>query len=180
MRHKNGKQKHYYLCVSATLNAQIIKKKLSFRLFQKPMKTLKLIFLYILLSNALCAQSKFKNLPKLSEQEFVSFLDEMLVIGCINNKEHKKIISQKDSLPQREETTNNTLSSDRVFAFLAIQKESNTKEKVIVLKKWITSFEKKQLLSAKEAKRMFLFLDSQKVAEINLKVFWLVLANWDD
>lgn len=144
------------------------------------MQTLKLVFLYLFLSNVLFAQSKFKNLPKLSEQEFVPFLDEMLVIGCINNKEYKRIISQKDSLPQKEETTNNTLSSDRIFAFLAIQKEANAKEKVITLKKWITSFEKKQLLSAKEAKRVFSFLDSQKVAEINLRVFWLVLANWDD
>ena len=144
------------------------------------MKTLKLLFLYLLLSNMLLAQGKFKNLPELSEQEFVSFVDEMLVIGCINNKEHKKIISQKDSLPQREETTNNTLSSDRIFAFLAIQREANSKEKVIILKKWIASFEKKQQLSAKEAKRMFLFLDSQRVAEINLRVFWLVLANWEE
>jgi len=144
------------------------------------MKTLKMIFVCLFLSNVLLAQSKFKNLPKLSEQEFTSFVDEMLVIGCINNKEYKKLISQRDSLPQKDEITNQPLSSDRIFAFLAVQREANAKEKVITLKRWVASFEKKNLLSAKEAKRVLSFLDAQKVAEINLRLFWLVLANWDE
>lgn len=131
-------------------------------------------------SHILLAQSKFKNLPQLSEKEFVTFLDEMLVVGCINNKTYKRIISQKDSLPQREETASNTLSSDRIFAFLAIQKEADVKEKVLTLKKWIAAFEKRQLLSPKETKRVSLFLASQKVLEINLRVFWLTLANWEE
>jgi len=138
------------------------------------------MLLCLFLSNMLLAQSKFKDLPKLSEQEFVSFLDEMLKIGCINNKTYKKIISQKDSLPQKEETTSNQLSSDRIFAFLAIQKEADSKEKITHLKKWIASFEKKGLLTPKEAKRMNTFLEKQKINELDLRTFWLTLANWDD
>lgn len=132
------------------------------------------------MSHILLAQNKFAKLPQLSEQEFVSFLDEMLVIGCINNREYKRIISQKDSLPQKEDIETNYLSSDKIFAFLAIQREANTNEKIIKLKKWITAFEKKGLLSTKETKRMNNFLEAQKVPEINLRTFWLTLANWDD
>ncbi|GAB4132441.1 MAG: hypothetical protein OHK0045_19490 [Raineya sp.] len=128
----------------------------------------------------LLAQNKFAKLPQLSEQEFVHFLDEMLVIGCINKKEHKKIISQKDSLPQKEDTERTSLSSDRIFAFLAIQREADAKEKVITLKKWIADFEKKGLISPKESKRMNVFLASQKVPAINLRTFWLALANWEE
>jgi glutamyl/glutaminyl-tRNA synthetase len=144
------------------------------------MKTLQITFFLFLCCNFLNAQERFKNLPLLNEQEFTLFLDEMLVIGCINNKMHKKLLSQRDSLPQRDEIENSPLSSDRIFAFLAIQREADTKEKVITLKKWITAFEKKYLLRPKEVKRMNIFLDSQKVAEINLRTFWLAMANWDE
>lgn len=144
------------------------------------MKKLQITFFLFLFCNYLNAQERFKNLPLLNEQEFTLFLDEMLVIGCINNKTYKKLLSQRDSLPQREEVEKSLLSSDRIFAFLAIQREADTKEKVITLKKWITAFEKKYLLRPKEVKRMNVFLDSQKVAEINLRTFWLALANWDE
>ena len=144
------------------------------------MKVFKILLLGVLISNILFAQNKFAKLPQLSEQEFVNFLDEMLIIGCINNKEYKRIVSQKDSLPQKEEIESNSLSSDRIFAFLAIQREANTKEKIIKLKKWIAAFEKKGILKPKEAKRMSSFLEAQKVPEINLRTFWLALANWED
>lgn len=142
------------------------------------MKTLPVILCF-LLSNLSFAQ-KFSNLPIISHKEFAAFLDEMLAIGCINNKSYKKLLSQRDSLPQREELKNTPLSSDRIFAFLAIQQEADAKEKITTLKKWIAAFEKKRLLSPKEIKRMNAFLESQMLPEMSLRTFWLALANWEE